>query len=561
MWVVMSLAAGVFGSLSYLSDPLAGAGWFWPFLILLAVSGGGRRSWVCGYFSGFGYTAASMYWLCYIPFPAGAVAGWLALSLYCAVYPAIWTGVSIWAWQVVVAGKSGGRELRFDHPILARGEEWPGYWKRILWVIFSASLWVVIEWVRSRMITGFPWNLLGVSQATKPFVALLAQVSGVSLVSWLVCFGSLLIGMAVMTVIRRPGNPMVGLRELTPVVLIGLFCFNLSLDYAKAERESGGADKRVVRIAAVQPGFTQHEIWSGDSEVKSGMWNLLIQLTREALASSETLDLVIWPEGAASGMNTRKFQEVSQLAAEKGVPFLISVTTSDKRPDSDDYDYFNSAVFIDKDGSFVNHDGDWLFVYNKQHLVMFGEYIPFVSTFPWLGKLIPVGDFQRGESPGHLYLEDADVHISVNICFEDVMSPLIHKSINPETELLVNLTNDAWFGKSSAQWQHLRNGLFRTIELGLPSVKSSNNGITCWMSPDGRVHSTHFNNAPEKSVYAAGFKLMEIPIREPRKTLFREFGDWWSFLSMGVSFILAVWFLVHNRRQMRDEMAQKEDFV
>src|SRR5262249_37308270 len=137
---------------------------------------------------------------------------------------------------------------------------------------------------------------------------------------------------------------------------------------------------------------------------------------------------------------------------------------------------------------FFNPTGQLVSSYRKQHLVMFGEYLPGARWFPFLRKVIPIpGDFTPGTGPIPFELSKPRVRLSTLICFEDVFPDVARRSAAEESDFLLNLTNDGWFGESAAQWQQAANAVFRAVENGVPLVRCTNNGLTCWINARGAM--------------------------------------------------------------------------
>jgi apolipoprotein N-acyltransferase len=132
-----------------------------------------------------------------------------------------------------------------------------------------------------------------------------------------------------------------------------------------------------------------------------------------------------------------------------------------------------------------------------------------------------------GDRPGLFHLSDPPANCSVLICYEDSFPHEVRECQTQETDFLLNLTNDGWFGDTSAQWLHLVNALFRAVELHLPLVRCCNNGITCWIDARGRLHIVNFVGS--KGVYQSGYKLIDVPLASSetghRPTFYRQFGD------------------------------------
>src|SRR5262249_25713520 len=138
-------------------------------------------------------------------------------------------------------------------------------------------------------------------------------------------------------------------------------------------------------------------------------------------------------------------------------------------------DYFNSSFLIDPSGGVAA-------TYRKRRLVIFGEYVPLARWLPFMRTFTGVtGDFTPGPGPVPFVLGDLKVKMSVLICFEDIFPHFTRAYVEEDTDFLLNLTNNGWFGESAAQWQHAANAVFRAVENGLPLVRCANNGLTCWV--------------------------------------------------------------------------------
>ena len=128
---------------------------------------------------------------------------------------------------------------------------------------------------------------------------------------------------------------------------------------------------------------------------------------------------------------------------------------------------------------------------------------------------------------------------STLICFEDVFPQLAREYVQDDTDFLVNLTNDGWFGDGAAQWQQAAAAIFRAVENGLPLVRCSNNGLTCWADASGRLHDIFKN--PAGSVYGPGAVTIEIPVGEKREpTFYNRHGDWFGWVCVGITGLLFV---------------------
>jgi apolipoprotein N-acyltransferase len=175
---------------------------------------------------------------------------------------------------------------------------------------------------------------------------------------------------------------------------------------------------------------------------------------------------------------------------------------------------------------------------------MFGEYVPFARQLPFLKRLAPVDDYAAGKHPVPFDLTDLGIRSSVLICFEDMFAQTARKATDDETDLLINLTNDGWFGESSEQWQQAAGAVFRAVENRRPLVRCTNNGLTCWVDEFGRIRAQLDNTA--RGIYGEGVlvALIELPPRDASvpDTLYRRWGDWFAWLcSLTVALRLFPW--------------------
>jgi apolipoprotein N-acyltransferase len=173
--------------------------------------------------------------------------------------------------------------------------------------------------------------------------------------------------------------------------------------------------------------------------------------------------------------------------------------------------------------------------YRKRRLVIFGEYIPLERWLPFMKYLTPVGgSFGVGTNAVPFTMPELSAKTSVLICFEDIFPHLARRDVQPDTDFLLNLTNNGWFGESAAQWQHAANALFRAVENGLPLVRCGNNGLTCWIRKNGAfgpIREVAVEGAD--AVYGRAYKVADIPLqsRAARRTptFYTRHGDWFGW--------------------------------
>jgi apolipoprotein N-acyltransferase len=253
----------------------------------------------------------------------------------------------------------------------------------------------------------------------------------------------------------------------------------------------------------------------------------LIRLTETALTNRT--DLLIWPESAIPKMlryDRETFQAVTNLAVRHHLWMIVGsddAAPSRHSADPKEMEYYNSSFLVSPAGKLVGR-------YCKRNLVIFGEYIPFEHWLPFLKWFTPI---QGGFTPGDraIQFDLTQVKTSVLICFEDVFPRLGRESARENADFLVNLTNDGWFGESAAQWQHAASAGFRTVENGLPLIRCTNTGLTCWFDACGRLREFFVDESG--SIYGAGCMTVKIPLSppgEPRApTFYSRHGDWFGW--------------------------------
>lgn len=332
-------------------------------------------------------------------------------------------------------------------------------------VWLTPAFWVAGEWLRANLFGGFPWIPLGSSQATVLPVAQLASVTGVHGVSLLIA----LVGTAasVVALTRRRAH-LVGAAAV--MVLLVIVCLS------GAARVSAHALTRAgvpMRVGLVQGNIPQDEKW--DDRYRDAIIARYVGLSRNVIAGGA--QVVIWPEASTPFFLNREgalSAPIRQLAASAQTPFVIGTD------ESDGHAIFNAASVIRTDGT----PGP---TYKKIHLVPFGEFVPLKKILFFIGPLVEaVSDFTPGTDATVLDLGNG-ARAGVAICYESTYPSLARAFVNHGANLLMVITNDAWFGTSSAAYQHYEMGVMRAIENGRYLVRAANTGITAAVDPYGRV--------------------------------------------------------------------------
>jgi apolipoprotein N-acyltransferase len=518
-----AIGAGLLLASAFTKPAIAGSAWIAPALMLACAFGKcGGDSFRIGCVAGLSFWLTSLYWLLHMPVAGYPILGWIALSAYLALYPGIW----VW----LLAGKIG-----------------EGDWaRRNLWSLIGAGIWVALEMVRARLFGGFPWNFLGASQYQMIPLIQIASITGVYGVSFLVVWVSLSFYSAVRMIFRQPETRLVWQAEiflpLTVVILLFAFSF--------ARMGGDNPPASTLRVTLIQPSVPQTLIW--DENENTNRFRQLLQLSQTALTNQS--DLLIWPESAVPEFDDASYAAITNLIRAHRVWLILNAEDDVPRADLKNpatYDAFNAAFLLDPAGHF---DG----VYHKQKLVIFGEYIPLVRWLPFVRWFTPItGGFAAGNEPVQFQInrvsgnsgepiielnngsQGASSRQTVNssplICYEDMFPQVARGAVRDDTDFLVNLTNDGWFGQSAEQWQHMAGAVFRAVENGVPLVRCCNNGVTCWIDAHGRVREIFRDNTG--SVYGAGALTIDLPLEKHAPTFYNRHGDWFGWGCVGFALI------------------------
>ncbi|MBI4367980.1 MAG: apolipoprotein N-acyltransferase [Candidatus Omnitrophica bacterium] len=386
------------------------------------------------------------------------------------------------------------------------------------------SAWTVLEWVRTEIpVWGFGWNLLAYSQASNLDVAGIAGLFGAYGVSWIIVFANLSIFFLI-------HFEMTHQKSEAPVVLFSITALGLVLAFFSLYQTNRPAlpQQGNVRLAVIQANIPQVIKW--DSKHQSAILETYEKLTR-FVSYDEKPDLIVWPEAAFPGYfnSDRARESVFRLEQGLQIPILLGAPHLDILEDGRERAY-NSAYLLDRRLSLENR-------YDKVRLVPFGEYVPWRGFFRPIGierfaYSLGVSDFEAGGEQRVFSLRRPDTAVgerkfSVLICFEDTFPFLARKSAERGAQFLLVVTNDAWFGKSAAPYQHLQASIFRAIENGVPVIRSANTGVSAFIDPDGKV-SDRVRDKRGKDTFIVGGLVRSISLTD-QITFYRKGGYQFPF--------------------------------
>jgi len=438
-----------------------------------------RRAFTLGLVSGAGYFGGTIYWTPAVLQTFGgldvvlSVCAGALLVAYLALYPALFALVVSRA--VRQAGPQG--------------------------LLVAPAVWVALELARRYVLGGFPWVLLGTSQATVIPVVQTASLVGVYGLS------ALIVLVSAACVIAVAGRGM--LRVAVPagcVLLVAALAGWGAWRVGEGTLTSSGDE---IRVALVQGDIRQDVKWDQGSAAR----NLDVHLQLTMQAAAQGAQLVLWPESSTPYPFERDpgaRAVITEIVRSRGIYLLFG---SDQIEDGQPPRYFNSAFLL-------RPTGEVAAVYRKMHLVPFGEFIPLKSLLFFVAPLVQsMSDFSPGEQA--VVMPVAGHRISTAICYEVVYPDLVAEFVRGGSELLTTITNDAWYGSSSAPYQHFEQASLRAVEQGRYLIRAANTGISGIVDPYGRV--VRSSKIFERTLVSGTVRFID------RRTVYGRTGDAFAY--------------------------------
>lgn len=340
-------------------------------------------------------------------------------------------------------------------------------------ILFFAGIWISLEYIRGTALTGFPWGLLGYTQYNRP-IAQVADITGVYglsfiIVAFNVFFFQLLLKNREIIKDRYFISQTLILILLTGgSILYGINCLN--------SYNSGRPDNPQLNIAIIQGNIDQAVKWN--EGFQESTIDKYVHLTQSSYYTKP--DIIVWPETAVPLF----FQDKNPLSgkitalADESNAHLIFGSPAYKM-EKGKVRYYNRAWCLSPEGEIEGQ-------YDKNHLVPFGEYVPLQNFLPFVHRLVPAaGDFSEGESADPLL--PGKNPSGILICYEVIFPQIARYQVLKGAGMLINITNDAWFGYTGAPYQHLSMSVFRAIENRRPLIRSANTGISAIVDSTGKI--------------------------------------------------------------------------
>ncbi len=383
----------------------------------------------------------------------------------------------------------------------------------------AASLWVALEYLRTYIVTGLPWGITGYSQYLNTYFIQIVDITGIYGVSFFIILTNALVAL-IITNLKNDNKKVILSGIYVLIVFVAVFAYGIARN-KKIDNHIAKADS--TKIAVIQGNIRQDVKW--DARYIQDTLNKYFVLSEKA--SKENPDLIVWPETALPfyyGFSRKLSEQVDVCVRKAKTKFLIG-SPAFKRTKTGT-EYYNRAYLLDR---FSAEKGK----YDKIHLVPFGEYVPLGKYLSFLGKLTAQsGDFTQGKYDSEP-LDFSAGKAGVLICFEIIFPALSRNFVQRGADVLLTITNDAWFGRSSAAEQHFSMAVFRAIENRRSLARAANTGISGFVDPKGRIY--------EKSdLFVEASLVHEVPILKV-KSFYAAFGDVFAILcsiAIIVSFVV-----------------------
>jgi len=395
----------------------------------------------------------------------------------------------------------------------------------------APAAWVGLEYLRGWLFTGFPWMDLGYTQYKTTAIIQVAELFGHHGVSFLILLVNVLLARG-KAVLSRPRLAAIILLCVASLPWFGMTRLQQITDLA--------ARAGTIRVAVVQGNIEQDTKWLPAFQEQTV--ERYLALSRKAVESSHP-HLVIWPETALPfyPLSHPLTARISDFAETGNVWLLTGAPHRESDPQSGAVSYFNSALLFAPSGGMPA-------VYNKRHLVPFGEYVPLRKILPFFAPVVEtLGDFSPGHDPSPLTC--GNVPIGVLICFEAVFPELARQNTRHGALLLANITNDAWFGRSGAPRQHFAMSVFRAVENRRPLARAANTGISGFIGPDGKISRT-------TGLFTQAVTVQDLPILRV-KTLYQRGGHLFAPACLSVFLAAVAGFLARERAWIRERSQAK----
>ncbi|MDP4708876.1 MAG: apolipoprotein N-acyltransferase [Rickettsiaceae bacterium] len=429
-----------------------------------------------GYLFGFGFFLSTLYWISF------------GVSVYIEQF---W-----WAIPFALFGLPAFLALFISaHSALA----WL-FRKTYLYHFIFCCIWLFTEWLMSWIFTGLPWGMLGYAFSISDIMIQPASIFGILGLSFIALY---------------VGSSLFSKKALFPRLTTSIILCVMMIIFGYNRLQQNPTEFSELKIRIVQPSTPQTEKWAPETFWKN--LNDQVELSQKP----GDPDIIVWSEAALTAPYYYKPIHNSLMSIfTKDRQVILSGGVNDNAKQGDEYEIYSSLIAI-------NSDGKLLFDYHKSHLVPFGEYMPLANYIP-IKKLTPGILAYTPGTRKIMHLKPFHLYIHPLICYESIFAEEV-KISNSEADIILNVTNDAWYGSSSGPYQHFEISRVRSVENGLPMIRAANNGISAIIDPVGRtLHRLELNQVD----------ILDgnMPLKLLLPTIYSEWGN--LALSLWVLFVL-----------------------
>lgn len=495
--IILAVISGLFLFLSFPKYGIGSMAWLALIPLFYAVqkSQSAKRALVLGFITGIVGYVGIFYWITYVvvnygylPLYLGVII-MLLLVCYLSIYIALFA-----AGVYFLRGKN-------------------------YFCLAAPALWVCLEYLKSYLFTGFPWENLGYSQYLNTYFIQFTDIFGVFGLSFVI----VAVNSVIFTFLIKKTKSVFVSALAVFLILISVYIYGYFRieNVRKAMNDAAG-----MEVSLVQGNIDQSVKWDELSQSKILNTYLDLSIQNPPKAGG----LIVWPETALPfnyQQDSFMREQVNNLPKETKSWFLFGAVNFMRSKQGTSF--LNSAYLLSPEGTIEGR-------YDKVHLVPYGEYVPMRTLFPFIKKLTEgIADFSSGETYQPLFMEDKKM--GVLICYEGILPHAARIYKNKSADLLVNITNDAWFGPTSAPYQHFSMALFRAVETRLYMIRAANTGISGIVDPTGRIVSQ--TDIFEADALRGNVKFIKI------ETFYARHGD----IFVVVCFIICVIFIILNWRR------------
>ena len=407
-------------------------------------------------------------------------------------------------------------------------------------------IWISLEFTRSNMgFISYPTTLLAHSQYAYTPIIQTASIAGTYGISFLIMLVNSSLALAIMPVVygkqksgrrsHETGSKRTRLSFITGTAVLLI----IALVYGLLATGGPIAGNR-IKVSIVQGNIKQRDKW--DPQKAGYIMQTYNDLTRQ-VSSKEDPALIIWPEAATPGLILKRlnlYDQVTRIVKNSGTHFLIGSSEFPKyvKKQNKESKTGNTALFFSPEGKVLDQ-------YLKIRLLPFSEYLPLKEIMPWSYIQVPAtGSHIQGEK--FVQFKGPDFRFSATICWETIFPDLVRQFVKDGAQFIVNLTNEAWFGKTAAPYQFLSISVFRAVENRRFLIRCGNTGVSCFIDPCGRVVN-RVKDATGRDIFVRGV-LTDTVVPMDSSTIYTRYGDWIVWLSFTATATFLIFALFRKKR-------------